>query len=170
MLWRANRPPSWAAMREYPPGMCDPLALCVVPEWPFGFGVQTVTEILAHRTMCFYTGVVDLVPDRTSPFVLETSHGNYNIFVDAGPVNIVAKYINHCCDPNCCTVEFVHTNVLMIAIVSLRSLKAGEFLGWDYGKKYGLSNVCQCRAASCSNRRGQDTSSWRRAGAYAVHF
>ncbi len=58
-----------------------------------------------------------------------------------------ARYINHCCDPNC-EVELEEGHIF---IYSLRGIKKGEELNYDYG--YDIDNYedhpCCCGAKNC---------------------
>jgi len=68
-----------------------------------------------------------------------------NVFIDALLVEHPAKYINHSCEPNCglsrdATRAFVRT---------LRTIRPGEELTYDYGFDGGENLKCHCEAPRC---------------------
>lgn len=84
----------------------------------------------------------------------DASHGAVYIFelnkkfdIDGDVSWNTAKYINHSCDPNC-EVEFIGDHIW---IVSIRDIKKGEELNYDYG--YDMDDyedhVCKCGAKNC---------------------
>jgi SET domain-containing protein len=71
-----------------------------------------------------------------------------DIFIDARLVEHPAKYINHSCEPNCSiwregTRAFIRT---------LRTIRTGEELTYDYGYDDGDTLRCCCKAPSCRGR------------------
>lgn len=58
-----------------------------------------------------------------------------------------AKFINHSCEPNCEAVQ----DGRRVFIHSLRAIKEGEELSFDYGFQWGAheDHPCKCGAASC---------------------
>ena len=73
--------------------------------------------------------------------------------IDAGVGGNAARYINHCCDPNCETV----TVDLRVFIEARRDIAPGEELGYDYGIERDAADPpdieevfgCRCVAAGC---------------------
>jgi SET domain-containing protein len=73
--------------------------------------------------------------------------------IDAGVGGNDARFINHCCDPNCESV----IEKRRVFIEAIRDIEAGEELGYDYqiGRERGdPPNVdeiyaCRCGAAKC---------------------
>jgi SET domain-containing protein len=68
-----------------------------------------------------------------------------DVFIDALLVEHPAKYINHSCEPNCsisrdATKAFVRT---------LRTIRPGEELTYDYGYDAGENLRCLCKARRC---------------------
>lgn len=61
-----------------------------------------------------------------------------------------ARYINHSCRPNC-EVEIKKGRVL---ISSIKNIKAGEELAYDYGKEYWNEHIkpLGCRCVKCSSK------------------
>lgn len=62
-----------------------------------------------------------------------------------------ARYINHSCKPNC-EVEVYKKRVF---VFSLRKIKAGEELGYDYGKSYfnEFLKPIGCRCRKCMSEK-----------------
>jgi hypothetical protein len=52
-----------------------------------------------------------------------------------------ARYINHCCDPNCYTKVVNVNGKKHVAIFSLRHIKMGEELFYDYMVRSSLPSV-----------------------------
>jgi len=75
------------------------------------------------------------------------------VVIDAGVDGNDARFINHCCDPNCDTV----IEGGRVFIEAKRTIRPGEELGYEYGLTWEstddpgeLANyVCRCGAASC---------------------
>ena len=67
--------------------------------------------------------------------------------IDGSTPKNTARYINHSCDPNCHTEQFVR----IIWIVAIRDIQAGEELTYNYG--YELNDEppepCHCGAQNC---------------------
>lgn len=63
----------------------------------------------------------------------------------------VARYINHSCKPNC-EVEIYKKRVWVFA---KRKIKAGEELGYDYGKSYfdAFLKPIGCRCTKCMSEK-----------------
>jgi hypothetical protein len=64
--------------------------------------------------------------------------------IDGSPRSNAARYINHSCDPN---AKAFRTGV-RVWIWSIRAIKAGEEITYDYGKKYFNEQIkpkgCKC--------------------------
>ncbi len=62
----------------------------------------------------------------------------------------VARYINHSCRPNC----EARGPKGKVYIFSLRKIKAGEELSYDYGKEYFNEHIKPygCKCAKCSSK------------------
>jgi SET domain-containing protein len=70
---------------------------------------------------------------------------NSKITIDGRARENIARYINHSCKPNC-EVEIKNKRVY---IFSIKKIKAGEELCYDYGKEYFDEHIkkggCKCR-------------------------
>ena len=71
-----------------------------------------------------------------------------DVFIDARLTEHPAKYINHSCEPNCClsrdeTRAFIRT---------LRTIRPGEELTYDYEYDVSENVECRCQAPTCRER------------------
>jgi SET domain len=111
-------------------------------------------------------------PNDPNFYVMALSAGYY---VDAREYANLARFINHSCDPNC---KVSSTNVkgyIRNGIYSIRDIRPGEFLSYDYhfDTRQGDRFVCRCGAANCRGTmqgHGKDGStkqpaSWKEAKA-----
>jgi len=82
------------------------------------------------------------------------AQGNVYIFafseqwdIDGKVLRNKARYINHCCDPNCDVMKTTRS----IWIVALRDIHAGEELTYNYGYELDedREDPCTCGAANC---------------------
>jgi uncharacterized protein len=131
-------------------------ALEVSPSGVHGRGVYTVEFIAKGTRIIEYTG--QRVPDKDAPNDPNTPHtfnfglGNGEV-IDAEIGGNEARWINHCCDPNC---EAIEKND-RIFIYAMRDIKPGEELSYDYaleidepitGKSTKLYK-CLCGSPDC---------------------
>jgi hypothetical protein len=71
-------------------------------------------------------------------------------FCDATVKGSMARFINHCCDPNCYTKIMKHHGKQKIVIYAKRDIRAGEELAYDYKFPYEEDKiVCNCGAWNC---------------------
>ncbi len=126
-----------------------------------GKGMYAVVDIPAGETLIEYMGERisneeaqerhphdPKQPNHTFYFSLETGE-----VIDANYGGNSSRWINHSCDPNCEADEVDGR----IFIKSLRDLKAGEELFYDYGlsveerytKKLKAEYACYCGAPNC---------------------
>tara|TARA_Y100000590_G_C15450804_1_gene912615 strand:- start:429 stop:902 length:474 start_codon:yes stop_codon:yes gene_type:complete len=72
-----------------------------------------------------------------------------------------ARLINHSCNPNC----EVEGKGVKLWIVSLREIKKGEELSYDYGFSYCKEDlndfICKCGAKNCCGYIVREESRWR---------
>jgi hypothetical protein len=111
-----------------------------------GLGLFTNTPIERKGFIVEYTGKLltrkqsDEVGGR---YLFETS---YNRFIDGSSRKNIARYINHSCEPNC-EVDILRGRIY---IFSLRKIRAGEELVYDYQKEYFDEYIgpfgCRCVA------------------------
>ncbi len=69
--------------------------------------------------------------------------------IDGSPLYNKARYINHSCDPNC-EVEISNGRIW---ISSIKNIKKGEELTYDYGYEFDSDDykdhVCKCGSKKC---------------------
>ncbi len=69
--------------------------------------------------------------------------------IDGSPLYNKARYINHSCDPNC-EVDILEDQIW---ISSIKKIKKGEELSYDYGYEFDKSDfkdhICKCRSKKC---------------------
>ncbi len=127
-----------------------------------GTGVFAARKIPAGTRIIEYLGEIisSAEADRRHPvnpddpfhtffFALESGK-----VIDGGSQGNDARWINHCCEPNCETEE---SDDGRIFVVSLQPIERGEELNYDYGlviderytKKLKDSYLCLCGAPSC---------------------
>lgn len=74
-----------------------------------------------------------------------------------------ARFINHSCEPNCETQKWMVRGELAIGLFTLRDVKAGEELTFDYNfERYGDKPMrCYCMSKKCRQYIGgtQETQS-----------
>ena len=73
----------------------------------------------------------------------------------------VARLINHSCNPNC----EVEGKGIKLLIISIKDIKKGEELSYDYGFSYCKDNlnnfICKCGAKNCCGYIVRENSRWR---------
>lgn len=123
------------------------------------FATRTIrkgTTIIEYRgdrtTWAIASRRPDSDPDNPQhTFIFELEDGNV---IDAGRRGNAARWINHCCEPNCEAIEYGDGSVFIHA---RRTIRAGEELTYDYALVYEgrLSNrvrkafACRCGARRC---------------------
>lgn len=83
----------------------------------------------------------------TSKYLFEV---NKNTTIDGRDRSNTARYINHSCLPNC-EIEIRKGRVFVMA---RKNIKAGEELGYDYGKEYWNEHIkpLGCRCVKCATK------------------
>jgi hypothetical protein len=71
-----------------------------------------------------------------------------DVFIDALLVEHPAKYINHSCEPNCS----ISRDVTRAFVRTLRTIRPGEELTYNYGYDSSENLRCCCNARSCRGR------------------
>ena len=69
--------------------------------------------------------------------------------IDGSPLRNKARYINHSCNPNC-EVDIVRGHIW---ISSIKGIKKGEELSYDYGYEFDRDDyqdhICKCGSKNC---------------------
>ncbi|XP_070595020.1 histone-lysine N-methyltransferase, H3 lysine-36 specific isoform X2 [Erythrolamprus reginae] len=76
--------------------------------------------------------------------------------IDAGPKGNYARFMNHCCQPNCETQKWSVNGDTRVGLFALENIKAGTELTFNYNLEC-LGNgktVCKCGAPNCSGFLG----------------
>lgn len=134
-----------------------------------GNGVFAVVDIPAGKTLIQYKGelITHKKADKRYADTSDTGHTflftlNEKYIVDANVDGNKARWINHSCAPNCQAVIREHGSGKArkdkVMIESIREIKAGEELTYDYGirldephtKKMKAIWGCRCGAPECT--------------------
>ena len=94
--------------------------------------------------------------DRIKKYLHKKNEGSVYIFelnkkydIDGSPEYNKARYINHSCDPNC-EVDIIKNKIW---ILSIKKIKKGEELNYDYGYPFDnddyMDHVCKCGSKKC---------------------
>ena len=94
--------------------------------------------------------------ERIKKYLNKKNEGSVYIFelnkkydIDGSPLYNNARYINHSCNPNC-EVDIIENEIW---IISIRRLKKGEELNYDYGYPFDkddyIDHVCKCESKNC---------------------
>ena len=77
--------------------------------------------------------------------------GQAGWYIDARDVANQARFINHSCDPNCRLVPLNVAGHMRVAIVTIRDVRPGEFLCYDYqfDTRQGDRFTCRCGSSNC---------------------
>ncbi|XP_031428465.1 histone-lysine N-methyltransferase, H3 lysine-36 specific isoform X3 [Clupea harengus] len=76
--------------------------------------------------------------------------------IDAGPKGNEARFMNHCCQPNCETQKWTVNGDTRVGLFALKDVTAGTELTFNYNLEC-LGNgktVCKCGASNCSGFLG----------------
>ncbi|XP_077182369.1 histone-lysine N-methyltransferase, H3 lysine-36 specific isoform X9 [Paroedura picta] len=76
--------------------------------------------------------------------------------IDAGPKGNYARFMNHCCQPNCETQKWSVNGDTRVGLFAITNIKAGTELTFNYNLEC-LGNgktVCKCGAPNCSGFLG----------------
>jgi len=93
---------------------------------------------------------------RLKQFLKSQKTGSVYIFelnkkydIDGSPLYNKARYINHSCEPNC-EVEISNNQIW---ISSIKKIKKGEELSYDYGYEFDeddfTDHICDCGSKRC---------------------
>jgi len=121
---------------------------------PTGFGLFATRPIKKRSRIAEYKG-----PLLTTKQALKAEQrGNRYLYeinsrwtIDGSPRSNIARYFNHSCNPNTETYDVRHR----VFVRTLRNIKPGEELTYDYGRDY-LKNVIglsRCKCSRCRKRR-----------------
>ena len=94
--------------------------------------------------------------DRIKKYLNKKNEGSVYIFelnkkfdIDGSPLYNKARYINHSCNPNC-EVDIIENKIW---IISIKLIKKGEELNYDYGYPFDVDDfsdhICKCKSKKC---------------------
>ena len=125
-----------------------------------GFGIFALRTIPPGVRLVEYKGVLinteqaeGRYPEDDTPPHTFLFDADEDLYIDAGVNGNSARWINHCCDPNCETVQ----EGRRVFIESMRIIRAGEELTYDYlimldgphDRAAKQKWICRCGAKSC---------------------
>ena len=145
-----------------------PLALFLTPTLTLTLtltrGLYALEAIDKEDFVCEYIGeyVRNTVAEFREKFYDKMGYGDDYIFrvdahhlVDATKKGGVARFANHCCDPNCYTRIIRASGRCRIVLYTKRAIEVGEEITYDY--KFDLeedrSNAIPCMCAAGKNCR-----------------
>ena len=128
-----------------------------------GTGVFATSNIPKNKKIIQYIGekLTKSEGDRRSAekikkFLNKKNEGSVYIFelntkydIDGSPLYNKARYINHSCSPNC-EVDIIKNEIW---ISSIKAIKKGEELNYDYGYPFDeddySDHICKCKSKKC---------------------
>ena len=128
-----------------------------------GYGIFALQPIPENTVIIEYIGEIitpALAHDRERDFYEAAGIGTY-IFtfekyggmIDATLIGNAARYINHCCEPNCHTLEIEVESKKVVLIISKKPISILEELTYDYRFNPELNDAaripCHCSATKC---------------------
>uniref|UniRef100_A0ACD5XQY9 Uncharacterized protein n=1 Tax=Avena sativa TaxID=4498 RepID=A0ACD5XQY9_AVESA len=129
-----------------------------------GFGLVAVDEIKKGEFVIEYVG--EVIDDRTCEerlwkmkrqrytnfYLCEVSS---NMVIDATNKGNKSRFINHSCEPNTEMQKWTVDGETRVGIFSLRDIKKGEELTYDYKfVQFGADQDCHCGSSNCRKRVG----------------
>lgn len=129
-----------------------------------GFGLFATRPIKKRTRIAEYKGPIldseaaDRAERRGNRYLYEVSK---NRTIDGTPRHNVARYANHSCNPNAESITWRGR----VFIKSIRDIKPGEEIVYDYGTDY-LKNVigrANCQCTRCRKRRARRAKELREA-------
>ncbi|XP_037398222.1 histone-lysine N-methyltransferase NSD2 isoform X1 [Pygocentrus nattereri] len=130
-----------------------------------GWGLRTISEIKKGAFVSEYVGeVIDEEECRARiKHAQENDISNFYMLtldkdriIDAGPKGNQARFMNHCCQPNCETQKWTVNGDTRVGLFALEDVGAGVELTFNYNLEC-LGNgktVCKCGAPNCSGFLG----------------
>ncbi|CAB3374360.1 Hypothetical predicted protein [Cloeon dipterum] len=112
------------------------------------FVIEYVGEVLTKEE--FQRRKQEYINNKERHFYFLELSGNH--FIDARNKGNLSRFINHSCEPNCESSHWMVSGERRVGLFTLRDVKAGEELTFNYGWRSDGSNnqQCLCGAESCS--------------------
>lgn len=130
-----------------------------------GWGLRTKTDIKKGEFVNEYVGELIDEEECRARIRHAQEHDITNFYmltldkdriIDAGPKGNFARFMNHCCQPNCETQKWSVNGDTRVGLFALSDIKAGTELTFNYNLEC-LGNgktVCKCGAPNCSGFLG----------------
>ncbi|KAM4675999.1 histone-lysine N-methyltransferase, H3 lysine-36 specific [Discoglossus pictus] len=130
-----------------------------------GWGLRCKTDIKKGEFVNEYVGEMIDEEECRSRIRYAQEHDISNFYmltldkdrvIDAGPKGNFARFMNHCCQPNCETQKWTVNGDTRVGLFALCEIKAGTELTFNYNLEC-LGNgktVCKCGAPNCSGFLG----------------
>ncbi len=112
-----------------------------------GLGFFTIDSIPNDKKIIEYIGLIltkDEADKKGGKYLMSIDK---EYIIDGSPRSNAARYINHSCQPN----AKAYRTGLRVWIWSIRQIKAGEEVTYDYGKNYFNEQINPkgCKCAKC---------------------
>ncbi|XP_051139160.1 histone-lysine N-methyltransferase ASHH2 isoform X2 [Andrographis paniculata] len=133
-----------------------------------GYGLQALEDISNGQFLIEYVGeVLDVraYEARQAEYALN-GHKHFYFMtlngsevIDACAKGNLGRFINHSCDPNCRTEKWMVDGEVCIGLFSLRDIKKGEEITFDYNyvRVFGAAaKKCVCSSPNCRGYIGGD--------------
>ncbi|KAF3651527.1 putative F-box/kelch-repeat protein-like [Capsicum annuum] len=133
-----------------------------------GYGLQLLEDVTQGQFLIEYVGeVLDLhaYEARQKEYALK-GHKHFYFMtlngsevIDACAKGNLGRFINHSCDPNCCTEKWMVNGEVCVGLFALRDIKKGEEVTFDYNyvRVFGAAaKKCVCGSPSCRGYIGGD--------------
>ena len=127
-----------------------------------GWGLVTLQDVPKHKLVQEYVGEVINEKEKENRLKLWSKEHPYDpnfyimalsggYYVDARVLANQSRFINHSCAPNCKVMSVNVKGRIRNGIYSIRDIKAGDFLCYDYhfDTKQGDYFSCRCGAPNC---------------------
>ncbi|KAM8765271.1 histone-lysine N-methyltransferase, H3 lysine-36 specific isoform 3-T3 [Rhynchonycteris naso] len=130
-----------------------------------GWGLRTKTDIKKGEFVNEYVGELIDEEECRARIRYAQEHDITNFYmltldkdriIDAGPKGNYARFMNHCCQPNCETQKWSVNGDTRVGLFALSDIKAGTELTFNYNLEC-LGNgktICKCGAPNCSGFLG----------------
>ncbi|KAG8439398.1 hypothetical protein GDO86_005564 [Hymenochirus boettgeri] len=130
-----------------------------------GWGLRCLTDVKKGEFVNEYVGEMIDEEECHARIRYAQEHDISNFYmltldkdrvIDAGPKGNFARFMNHCCQPNCETQKWTVNGDTRVGLFALCDIKSGTELTFNYNLEC-LGNgktVCKCGAPNCSGFLG----------------
>jgi histone-lysine N-methyltransferase SETD2 len=135
-----------------------------------GFGIRADADIPPETFIIEYVGEVlnnKQFEKRATKYSKDKNRHYYfmalrsNAVIDATVKGNISRFINHSCDPNAITQKWTINGELRVGFFSVRFIKKGEEITFDYQfQRYGKeAQPCYCESENCRGWIGENPES-----------